>query len=431
MSDIWRIYFPLACSWLFMSIEGPVSVAIISRMVDPVIGTAAFNVLMALAIFIESPVIDLLSTSTTLGKTGRDYATLSRFTWLMMLWVTVVHALVAIPPVFHWVTQGLLGLKPDVAQAAWLPFAIMIPWSACVGWRRYLQGLMIRHGRTRPIGVGTFVRVSAICLVGFGLMQSVDWPGILVAGVALMTSVFSEAVFMHIVSRPLIREVYAVDTGGASSVTLREMFRFHLPLTGSTMVTLAALPMISATLALAPDAVVAMAAWQVAFSVQWMFRTVTFAIPEVVISRMDGPVEQPVLRRFALIVGTTLSAAAILFCLSPLDDWVFSNVLRAKPELVPLASQALLLSALLPFINAAMSYLRGVLTARRQTSVRLVSIIIATVVLVACLVLGWQMQWPGVVTAAVSLTVAQLAELATLAIAARASNRHFLAESGT
>ena len=63
-----KFFWPLALSWLFMSVEGPTCVGFLSRTANPVALTAAFNLLMSLALFMESPIIDLLTTATTLAS---------------------------------------------------------------------------------------------------------------------------------------------------------------------------------------------------------------------------------------------------------------------------------------------------------------------------------------------------------------------------
>ncbi len=87
-----RFYSPLAISWLFMGLEGPICEGVINRLRQPEINAAAWPILMAIAIWIESPVIDLLSTSTTLAKDHQRYELISRFVWYLMAWVTVAHA---------------------------------------------------------------------------------------------------------------------------------------------------------------------------------------------------------------------------------------------------------------------------------------------------------------------------------------------------
>ena len=62
--ELWvitRLWYPLALTWLMMSVEGPFIVAVISRLSDPTPNLAAFSVAFAIAMLVESHIMMLLS----------------------------------------------------------------------------------------------------------------------------------------------------------------------------------------------------------------------------------------------------------------------------------------------------------------------------------------------------------------------------------
>src|SRR5689334_12092802 len=166
-----------------MALESPICVSVVSRLPfhgSPIakLNTAAFLVLMSIALFIETPVIDLLSTSTTLSKNRQDYELVNRFVWILMIATAVVHALVIFTPIYWVVTLNVLRLKPEVAEAARIGLAMMVLWSPAIGWRRFRQGLLIRFHRTRMVGYGTAVRVGTVALLNMSLFFLSNLPGI-------------------------------------------------------------------------------------------------------------------------------------------------------------------------------------------------------------------------------------------------------------
>lgn len=413
------LYRPLALSWLFMAIEGPMSVAIIARRPDGQVNTAAFLILMSLALWIESPVIDLLSTSTTLGRNRRAYEVLTRFALILVGVVTVVHVLVAATPVYGLITRDLLDIPVPVSDAARLGMLIMIPWSGLIGWRRYLQGLLIRHRRTRLIGWGTGLRVAMMGTSSLSLFLATDWPGISIAATALVLSVATEALFVHGVSRKVIREAFPLEEEAADDapqVTLWNLAKFHLPLTATTMLMLMAGLVVSAALARAPNSVLSLAAWQVASTVLFMHRTVVFALPEVVVALYRDAASAQTLRRFCITVGWVMSASIVLFGVLGIDRMFFSRALGSKDDTVEAAHIAYLAGAFLPLLGALQSYVRGMLTSHHLTVARLQAVLVAMVVLVVSLSVGVMLRWPGVVTAGLALTVSMLAELWALTL---------------
>lgn len=421
---IFRLFYPLALSWIFMATESPVSNAILARSPNATVNTAAFLMLMAIAIFIESPVIDLLSTSTTLATGRTAYHAIRRFTVQIMIGVTIVHALVVLTPFYFVLTRTVLGLPEPVIQALHVPLQIMIPWSAFIGWRRHLQGLMIRTGATQPIGVGTFLRVATITGVGFGIMNRFGLTGLEVVAIALLASVAVEAVFMHWASRPTVHaleeapDILPAHRNGDAAETLstRRLWQFHGPLTLSSLVMLTTGPAVGAALARTPDAVVSMAAWQVASSLIWLMRTVTYALPEVVIAQYQGVASRAPLAAFCRNVGLTCSGLMLLAAVTGLDRWMFTVVLGVKPSVADSAHLAFWACVPLPALNAAMSYTRGVLTAHRQTMARMWAISVGVATLIGTLVVGVSAKWPGIVLGPVAVILGQVAEMIVLRV---------------
>lgn len=394
-----------------MSIESPISISLISRLPQPVEHTATFLVLMGLALWIESPIIDLLATSTTLCRDRQSFAVISRFVLWLMAWCTVVHALASLTPLYNLITDELLGVPSEVRALLRTPLAIMIPWSACIGWRRYRQGLLIRSGRTRAVGFGTAVRMGTMAVVGVLLYRTHRFTGTELAAIALIASVFAEAVFAHLASRQAVRELPASE---GPPLEMSKLLRFHLPLTATTMLTLATIPIVSAAVAKSQGPVLQMAAWQVTSTLLWMHRTVVFALPEVIITLYKDQESIAKLRAFCLGVGAGASGFLALLWVARLDVVFFLSVLGAAPRTAETAHFALGLCLLFPFIGALQSYARGMLTVRHLTMPRLFAVVAGMVFLLVGLWLGLKLQWAGVAIAAFAMTIGLIAEWVVL-----------------
>ncbi|MFN3728086.1 MAG: hypothetical protein ACK4XJ_00020 [Fimbriimonadaceae bacterium] len=410
--DILRLYWPLALSWLLMAVEAPFAIAVISRMPDAEVNTAAMLLVMSLALWIESPVIDLLSTGTTLVRNSAAFRVLSKFTVLIIVLVTVVHAAVALTPIYDWLTRSVIRAPQDVVEAGRWAMVVMIPWSGFIGWRRFLQGVLIRAGHTRQIGVGTGVRVVSLALSAWALMTWSPLTGVTVATAAVVASVIFESLFIYLVGRRVMRALPSPEPG-ALVPTLGSAARFHWPLTAATMVMMMGTPLISATLARTSSPVLAMAAWQVAFGVVFLHRAITFALPEVVIA-LSERAAAATLRSFCFAVGGLSSIVMLVAAGLRLDEWLFTTVLKTDPEIARVAHVAYWTAFMLPILNALMSYVRGMLTAHRKTGSRLVAISVGLGTLFGMLSLGLALKWPGVVIGTVATTVGAMAELAVL-----------------
>jgi len=176
--EIFWFWLPLFASWLLMTAEGPLIAAAINRLPGEVVMLAAMGIVNSLSVTIESPIINLLATSTALVRDHASYLLVRRFTLYLCLALTVVAILVGYTPLFDLIVPGLLDVPDDIARWVRPGMQIMIFWSAAIGWRRFLQGILIRFNRTRSIAWGTAVRLLASGGTVAVLAVWGRWPGV-------------------------------------------------------------------------------------------------------------------------------------------------------------------------------------------------------------------------------------------------------------
>src|SRR5690349_14896202 len=203
-ADVWTVWWPLAFSWIFMGLELPAVSAAMARLPQPTVSLAAYGgVVFPMSLLIESPILMLLSASTALSKDLRSHRLVERFMWTAGLSLVGVHALVAFTPLFDVLVGNLLGVPVEVREPARMGMRILTPWTLSIAYRRFHQGLLIRHGRSHAVGVGTAVRLTANLLVlalGFAYGKL---AGIVVGSLAVTTGVVSEAIFAGFAARPV------------------------------------------------------------------------------------------------------------------------------------------------------------------------------------------------------------------------------------
>ena len=184
--DIFLFWAPLFASWLLMSAEGPIITAAINRLPDAVLMLAAQGIVTSLSVTIESPIINLLATATALTKDRSAYLLIRKFTlhWLILL--TAISLLFSYTGVFDVVVMGWMGVPAQVAEWVRPGMRIMILWSAAIGWRRFLQGILIRFNQTCKIAWGTVARLVISGGSAIGLALWSGWPGVIIGATALM-----------------------------------------------------------------------------------------------------------------------------------------------------------------------------------------------------------------------------------------------------
>lgn len=363
-------WLPLAASWGLMGAEGPILQAAIARLPDMQTQLAAFGIVMNLELAVESPVIMLLATSTALVTNARNYLTLRRFvSWICML-VTAAAVLLAYTPLYGLVVRRLMGIPPDIAAAAQPGMKIMVFWSAAIGFRRFLQGILIRHGQTRWVGYGTLIRLVSSGGTGIVLAILSSMPGVYIASIGLMAGVINEMLFIVLAARPTIRWIQENKAEDSSDrVTIWDAARYHAPLAVTSLLTLLAQPVISAGLARMPHPEENLAAWPIIWGILFLFRSPAYALPEVVIALIGTNQLRRSLKSFCRRVGAVSSIAMAVFSVTPLLG-VYLRYGAGLPErLARFVVPGLLLTIALPYINSFHSWIRGQLMAARLTRV--------------------------------------------------------------
>ncbi len=414
--DIFLFWLPLFASWLLMTAEGPVISAAINRLPDEVIMLAAQGIIVSLSVTIESPIINLLATATALVRDRRSYLLVRRFTVHWMIALTVVTVLVAFTPLFDLVVVRLLGTPAEVAIWVRPGLRIMTLWSAAIAWRRFLQGVLIRFKQTRKVGWGTLVRLTASGGGAILLAVTTSWPGVVIGTTGLMLGVTAEAIYATIAVRPLLRAELAEDRPptSATPLTYRELFWFHLPLAGTSLLVLLAQPLVTSSLARLANPTQSLAAWPLIFQLMLMMRAIALALPEAVIALTNGPDDHPPLRRFSLTLAAISTGIIVLFAATPLARLYFFQVQDATPQVGILAQEGLLFFLLLPGLTTLVSWVRGLLINHRRTAVVNAGMALNLVATVVVLGAGIWGGWRGIPTAAVALSVAIAVELVFL-----------------
>lgn len=406
-------WLPLFASWLLMTAEGPTITATTNRLPNEVIMLAAQGIIISLSVTIESPIINMLATSTALAKDRASYLILRKFTIHWMILLTLVTIALAFTPLFDLVIIRLMGVEPEVAVWVRRGMRIMTFWSAAIAWRRFLQGVLIRFKQTKQVTLGTLIRLLISGGTAIGLAIWGQWPGVYVGTTAWMVGVVAEAIYATIAVRPLLRTALAPGSENAEGppLTYKELLLFHLPLAGTSVLVLLVQPLVTFSLAQLDDPTRSLAAWPIVFQITLISRAAALALPEVVIALSNGESTFRPIRRFTFILTAVITILMIIFILTPLADLYLFTIQDVTQAVGELARSGLALFIPLPGLAVLISWFRGLFIHQRQT--KFVNVGMGINVLATLIVLGVGMiyNWPGINTAALALSVAALAEL--------------------
>jgi len=364
---IFYLWTPLAATWLMMSMEGPFLAAVIARLADPKANLAAFGIAFSFALIVEAPIIMIFSASTALVTGRTSYYRLRNFTYTLNAAITVIMLIVLWPPVFRFIAEGLIGLSPDIARLTHITTALMLPWPAAIGYRRFYQGLLVRSGRTRLVAYGTVVRLATMAAVATTLYASGRVPGACVGTAALASGVVLEAIASRFMAHRTARHLRELEE--ESPPSYRDIAHFYYPLALTSVLTLGVHPMVTFFIGQSRFALESLAVLPVVNSFGFIFRCFGISFQEIGVALMGVRNSGlPALRRFAVRLSVGTSAAYALVVLTPLAGLWFSDVSGLSDELTAFALGPARIILLLPALEVLLSLQRSLLVNVRRTA---------------------------------------------------------------
>jgi hypothetical protein len=368
---ILAFWTPLAATWLMMALEGPFLAAVIARLPEPKFNLAAYGVAFAFALLVEAPVIMMMSASTALVEDADSFRKLRNFTYTLNAAITGAMLVLLIPSVFRFIIEGLIGLPEDIGRLTYGALAILLPWPAAIGYRRFFQGLLIRGGLTRFVALGTVVRLSTMASTALVLYKLSSLPGAQVGAVALSAGVCAEAVASRLMARGTVRRLRATRTEGSTEdgrLTYRRITRFYYPLALTSILALGVSPLVTFYMGRARFPVESLAVLPVVVSLSFVFRAMGLSYQEVALALLGKRLEQlRGLARFALGLGLAASLGLALIGFTPLARIWFETISGLSPELTAFALTPTRILALLPALSVLLSFQRAILMQSRFT----------------------------------------------------------------
>ncbi|HEY0142637.1 MAG TPA: hypothetical protein VGF48_17190 [Thermoanaerobaculia bacterium] len=408
-------WLPLAATWFMMALEGPYVAAIVARMPAAAVSLAAFGVATALAWLVESPIMMLLSASAALVRDRASYLALRRFANNLNALVTLGMMTLAVPPLFAFIAERLIGLPHDIARLTWMATTAMIPWPAAIGYRRFYQGILVRHHLTRRVAYGTIVRLATMSVTAALLAFVFELPGALVGALALLAGVVLEAIASRIMAHSIVRTLMASDEiAEGALLRQRDIARFYFPLALTSILSMALGPLVTFGLGRGQAPIESLAVWPVVNSMVFLFRSGGVAFQEVGIA-LDSDRE---VGRTAWLLGALASLALALVAFTPLEHFWFARLSGLSADLATFALWPVRILVLLPLLEYVVSFQRARWILDHRTAVVTIATAIETVTLAVALFVALGMfHMVGVAGGAIAMLVGRVASWVYLSYA--------------
>jgi progressive ankylosis protein len=372
-------YLPLGFSGLMMTLDLPIVNGVLIRYLpNPTTSVAALSVAFSLALVYEASHISMIDISTALSSDLRVFGMLRRFYLVVAGTLLVVASLVAFSPLYDLIVRGVMNIPQNVADSARPALWAFLLWPIPIGWRRLYQGALIRHGYPRPVGAGGLVRMGsllvALLFLGWFGTRVVRLEPAAIAVLAMLVSVTAEAVAVHGWTQRVLRSMPKA-TQDKPALTYRDLWRFFLPLSATSIMSTLVQPVMRAGIASAAvvwaaseGSEVALASYAVAWSLAALVFGPSLSMTQASIAWSSSPNREVRRRgpRVILSVGVGLALFMAVASFSPFAYWLFTEVLRAPAQIASSAADVARWMVPMPVLHAASYMLRGKHIARHD-----------------------------------------------------------------
>jgi hypothetical protein len=369
--DILRFWLPLEATWVMMALEAPLLSAIIARLAEPKFNLAAYGVAFSLTLFVEAPILMIISASTALVKDRDSFLKLRRFTLILIGCLTSFMIFLLLPPVFYLVAERVIGLPGPIVRLTHLACLLFIPLPWAIGYRRFYQGILIRNNRTRFVAFGTAIRLITIILSSL-LYFFLPLEGAMVGALALSTSVIVEAFSSRFMANNLVQALLKPPGEGKgrapNPLSYREIVQFYLPLAMTSILALGTQPLVTFFVAHGRMAIDSLAVLPVIFGLVFIFMSFGLSFHEASIALLgERQRHYAALRDFAFGLGTITVGLLGLIGFTPLATLWFHKVSGLPLVLTHFSLLPLKILTPLPGIWVWLTFQRSVLVNARRT----------------------------------------------------------------
>jgi hypothetical protein len=410
--QILAYWLPLAATWLMMAGEGPFIAAIIARLPEARFNLAAYGVAFSFALVAESPIMMMLTAANTLVHDRQSFLALRRFNYAMNAALTAAITIGVIPPLFRFVTDNVIGLPDEVARLTHLATACLITWPAAIGYRRFYQGILVRHGLARRVAYGTVVRLTTMGAAAISLSSFTATPGAVVGGASLAIGVFCEAVATRLMAGRVVRDLLAqAVNANEPPLTTRDITTFYYPLALTSVLTLVVAPLVTFFLGRSRAPIESLAAMPVIGALLLLFRATAIAYQEIGVALIGRRLEhEREVGRVATYLASVVTILLALLVFTPLSMVWFRTISGLSDTLASFSILPTRLLLLLPATEFLLSMQRSILIlSRRTTPITIATLVEALGVVAVLLVCIGSFNMVGAVAASVAILLGRLA----------------------
>jgi len=257
---------------------------------------------------------------------------------------------------------GLYGTDPSLTARVQEYLIYLAPIILLGAQRFYYTGLLVQARLTGWV-TNLNVLFLAIQIAGLVVGFSLGFRPVLV-----LVGSETFAILCQLAATLWVRQRYyrLPEVPEHEQLTYRELIGFFVPVSMTGVMFALSRPVLYAFVTRAPAGLTAIAALRVAFDFSMLFQQAANQFRHFFVT--FGLDDLPGKQRFMALVGAGLTGIMLIFALTPLQTWIWRDLMRIPDDVRVLAVQVFLIMCAMPAVIIVRNYFHGRLMVERRTA---------------------------------------------------------------
>ncbi|TCZ75882.1 multi antimicrobial extrusion protein MatE [Paenibacillus albiflavus] len=393
IKQLLAFFIPLGLSSTLVTISHVIINSTLARSPNPEFIIATYAIPLSLLALTERPAVLLRQTCSALVRDQVSFKAMSAISNYVLLGIMILSLAISYTPLGHAVFLYIFGVEDSMLNPILEVYRILIYVNIFSGLRCLYHGLIIYNMRTKMLTIGMIIRLIAMYLLSVYFIQTNQVTSGKVGAIIFLMGMMIECSIAVWEGRSLLHKQIPKKLPDHPVSTKRHIFKFYRPLLYSTLLAAMIGPGINAMLGKTSNISLAIAAYALASSVNFLVLSFFSYMHQIVLNFYNK--DRKAVLRFALIICFIPAILSGLLGHSPIGPWFLSHVMGVNNELMRACIETIQVFMIYNLFFPFLDFSNGLIMLKGRTKVMVwsqsVNVLFTFLTLVICILLtpGW------------------------------------------
>jgi hypothetical protein len=368
MREIFLFWMSLASTSFFMALELPICTAAISRLDNVEINLAAIGIISSFSLFVQSPVLRILSLPLIFMNDKNSFKILRKFCVIFCILISIMFFILSSDLIFRNYISTQLNLSLELTNLIQKGLYVWSIFPLIIGLRRFYQGILLCAHEPNKIAYSTAIRLSTLFITILTFSYFKTFSGTIIAVSSIGIAMFVEMLASRFFAQKQINKFLEINSPPENTkLNFLKIIRTYVPLSFSTTVAMSSGPILSFFTAKGLLSFESLVISPIIFGILNPFTWSAFAIQDTTHALLKkDPLANTKVKYFAVYIGLILSIILFIFGITPLSDFYLKNINKLNLNLIELCAIPILTISLIPILVSLKNFYRGKLISENK-----------------------------------------------------------------